>query len=166
MTTIPSAWRHAGLGLLLAIAATVVVTVIQHNLFLIWFKNLAAQPDFLGTGLGYLAIGYFLLVPPIDFVLFGAVFAVAIPVSFSMRRDIGYPPRPVAPFRVRRWMISSVALAAVVFALFLGVGGTHLLFPLTAVPAMAAMALGVWYMTRRANDQLAALPGPSDWTSD
>jgi hypothetical protein len=148
-------------GFLLAVAASVVVAVIQYNLFWVWFRSLSEQPDFLDNGLSYLALGYVLLVPAIDLALFVAAFAIAIPVSFSSRLHDAY-----RPFRVTRWVIITATLVAVVFALFLGVGGTHLLFPLTAVPAMAAMALGVWYLARRANDQLAGARGSTGQTTE
>jgi hypothetical protein len=150
--TISKPWHRVGMGLLLALAMTLVVAFLQLGLFKIWFNALPERPNFTDNGLSYLAIGYLLFVPPIDFLLFAAVFAVAIPVSFGSRHRAGHPPFPVW-----QWTIVTALLTAVAFALFLGVGGTHLLLPLTALPAMAAMGLGVWTRTKLANEDLARL---------
>jgi hypothetical protein len=56
-------------------------------------------------------------------------------------------------------MIITALIPAVVFFLFLGIGGTHLLLPMTAVPIMLVMAAGVRFQTRWANRDLARAYG-------
>jgi hypothetical protein len=150
---IASAWKRGWIGVAMAVVGTVAAFGVQYWLFMLWFD---AQPDpnFMDNGLSYLAIGYLMMVPPMDLVMLLAAFAFAVPVTFSAKRRPGPPP-----FRALRWTLIATLVPAVVYFLFLGIGGTHLLLPLTAVPIMMVMASGVWFQTQWANRDLARAYG-------
>jgi hypothetical protein len=150
---IASAWKRGWIGAAMAVVGTLAVFAVQDRLFMLWFHN-QPKPNFMDNGLSYLALGYFIYVPPTDLVMLLAAFAFVVPIAFSAKRRPGPPP-----FKVLRWTIIAALVPAVLFALFLGVGGTHLLFPLTAAPIMVAMAAGVWFQTRWANRDLARAYG-------